>query len=90
MSTTSTNDTDPTKHKKQDTINNILIIMIKMIFIIIIVKLIPKDIDTLQGITICIFTIGIVLTLFEIFVPEIVHPVRETFFLMVGMKILRL
>lgn len=81
---------DVTKHKKHDNMNKMLIIMIKIIFIIIIVKQLPDDINTLRGITLTIFTVGVVLALFDLLIPDIIHPVRETFFFIVGMKILRM
>jgi hypothetical protein len=90
MSSASAEAVDVTKHKKHDNINRVLIIMIKIIFIIIIVKQLPDDLNTLRGITITIFTVGVVLALFDLLIPDIIHPVRETFFFMVGMKILRM
>ena len=90
MSSAKTENADVTEHKKHDNINRVLIIMIKIIFIIIIIKQLPDDLNTLRGITVTIFTVGIVLALFDLLIPDIIHPVRETFFFIVGVKILRM
>lgn len=90
MSPTSLENKDAIKNKKHDRINTILITLLKIIFITIIVKQIPEDINTLRGITITILTIGITLTLLDLLIPDVIHPVRETFFFIVGMKILRM
>ncbi len=81
---------DNFRHKKHDTINMMLIIMIRMIIIILAIVQMPDNIDTIEGIIMYVLIAGIILAILDLFIPDIIGPSRETFFLVVGMKILRI
>ena len=82
--------TDDTNKKNPDRINKILILLLRLTILTIIFSILPEDITTLRGITIAIFTVGLSLTLLDLIIPDIITPVRESFFFVVGIKILSL
>ena len=86
----STSEAEEIIEEKPDRVNKILTLVIRLTILGIIFGLLPTDISTIKGITISIFTVGLALSLLDMIIPEVIQPVKESFFFVVGMKILSL